>query len=388
MKQTILLAAASVMALSMAVPALAETRTLETEHYAILVEPVLQGLEHPWAIALLPDGRFLVTERNSGQLRLGTPDGTVSDPLEGTPEIYRYEGETERSQAGLFDIKLHPDFAENQYVYLSYARPTERGTGIAVDRGRLVEEGDAARLADVETIFEMKEDDQDASGLHFGGRMAFDPSDNSLYLSVGERRNISRAQDPADQAGSILRMTDAGEPHPDSPFIDEDDADPYVYSMGNRNPQGLTVHAGNGELWANDHGPLGGDEINRIEAGQNYGWPFITGGTDYSGARIGEGTEREGMVSAIHIFEETVAPSGLAIVDHDAWSAWSGDLLNGGLASESLVRVRVEDGAVVEEEWIEIGRRVRDVQIGEDGTIWLVTDHADGDVLRLRVDEG
>ncbi|MFN4088049.1 MAG: PQQ-dependent sugar dehydrogenase [Alphaproteobacteria bacterium] len=365
--------------------ATAET-VFESRHHKLQVETVANGLEHPWAIALLPDGRFLVTERNSGRLRLGGESGTLSDAVEGVPEIFRHPGETGRSQGGLFDVKLHPDFAENGLIYLSYSKPTERGTGVAVARGRLAATDGAPRLEDVEDIFVMKEDDQDSSGLHFGGRMAIDPDGRHLFLSIGERRNISRAQDNEDQAGSILRLDlDGGTPS-DNPFASEDvTGDPAIWSYGHRNPQGLGFEPATGALWANEHGPLRGDEINRIEPGNNYGWPYITGGRDYSGAAIGEGTEREGMTSAVHIFEETVAPSGLAFYHGDLFPQWQGDMLNGGLAAKALVRVRLEGGSVVEEEHLlaDFGRRIRDVQVASDGAIWMVTDHSDGEVLRL-----
>jgi aldose sugar dehydrogenase len=369
-------------------PLLAEERTVDTEHHQLRVETIVEGLEHPWGLALLPDGRFLVTERNPGNLRIGSRDGDLSEPVEGVPEIFRFKGETGRSQAGLFDVILHPEFEDNNYVYLSLSKPTERGTGTAIVRGRLAGEGDAARLEDVETIFEMKEEDQDSSGLHFGGRMAFHPEDHTLFLSIGERRNISRSQDPDDQAGSIIRIADDGSVPDDNPFVDDDDKDDKIFSWGHRNPQGLAFNPETNELWANDHGPSGGDEINRIEAGNNYGWPFLTGGTDYSGAPIGVGTEREGMTSAVHIFADTVAPSGLAFYTGEMFSEWRGDMLHGGLVAEGILRVRVSNGEVVDEEHIDLGRRIRDVKVAADGAIWVITEHEDGEVLRLSPDEG
>lgn len=385
MKTPITIGAVSALALALAAPAVAEVpETIETEHYTLQVETVVNGLEHPWALAFVDEDRFLVTERNSGQLRVGTRDGALSDPIEGMPEVFRYEGETGRSQAGLFDVKLHPRFDDNGYVYFSYSKPTERGAAVAIDRARLAFEDGEARLSEVETIFEMQEADQDASGLHFGGRMAFDPDDNSLYLTVGERRNISRSQDPADQAGSILRLTEDGEAHGDGPFVEMGDADAHIFSWGHRNPQGIGFHPHTGELWINDHGPQGGDEINLIEAGLNYGWPYITGGDDYSGAPMGVGLSNEGMISPFHVFDETVAPSGMAFVDdEERFSEWHGDMLIGGLVAQGLVRLSIADMEVNNEEWIEIGRRIRDVQAHPDGSIWVLTEHEDGEVLRL-----
>lgn len=386
-----LTAAASTLALATALsmPALAEVPdTVDAEAYQIDVETIVDGLAHPWALAFIDEDRFIVTERDTGHIRIGTVGGDLSDPLHGSPEVFRYEGETERSQAGLFDVKLHPDFDGNEYVYFSYSKPTERGAAVAIDRARLVFDNGEASLEDVETIFEMQEDDQDSSGLHFGGRMAFDPEDNSIYLTIGDRRNISRSQDAADQAGSVLRMTDEGEPHGDAPFIaaewaEEGEPNEYIFAMGKRNPQGIAFHPHTGELWLNEHGPEGGDEINLIEAGQNYGWPYITGGEDYSGAPIGVGLEHEGMIGPFHVFEDTVAPSGKAFVDGGPFEAWHGDMLVGGLMAEGFIRLTIADNAVQDEEWIEIGRRIRDVQMHPDGSIWLLTEHEDGEVLRL-----
>lgn len=381
---------ASPLALALALPALAEYDPVETTFVTVAIETVAEGLEHPWGMAFISDDRFLVTERNPGTIRTGTVDGELSEPIWAAEDLFRPEGVTERSQAGLFDIVLHPEFDENGWVYFSYSRETDRGAAVVVVRATVSDDDGDVTLDDVEDIFVMKEDDQDASALHFGGRMAFDPEDNSLFLTIGERRNMSRSQDATDQAGSVLRMTDEGEAHGDNPefAVEEDDAndesDPFLFSIGNRNIQALSVHPTTGELWASDHGPLGGDEINLIIAGNNYGWPLTTGGTDYSGAPLGVGTATEGTIAPVHIFEETVAPSGMTFVPEDAeFGDWAGDMLIGGLVTEGIVRVRLEEGSVTDEEMIEIGRRIRDVQVGPDGAIWLLTEHEDGEVLRL-----
>jgi aldose sugar dehydrogenase len=359
-------------------------RLIETAQHTVRVETVARDLEHPWALAFLPDGRFLVTERNSGRLRMGDRDGTLSDPLQGVPEVFRFDGETSRSQAGLFDVKLDPSFDDNQRVYLSYAKPTERGTALAIARGVLDTSGDSPRLREVEDFFVMDEDDQDSSSLHFGGRMLFDRKDGSLYLTVGERRNLSRAQDESDQAGSVLRIGADGNAPDDNPFAGRDEANPFVYSIGHRNPQGIAF-APDGGLWVNDHGPKGGDEMNRVAAGQNYGWPFITAGTDYSGAPIGVGTEREGMRSPALVFPETIAPSGLVFYEGEQFRAWQRSALNGGLGAEGIVRVQVDGERAEVSETIDLGRRIRDLQVAADGSIWVVTEHEDGEVLRLSV---
>ncbi|MGY6661572.1 MAG: PQQ-dependent sugar dehydrogenase [Glycocaulis sp.] len=371
--------------------ALAQERIIAGDE-ALELHTVITGLEHPWAIAFISDDAFLVTERNSGTLRAGQVDGSLSDPIWEAEDLFRFEGETNRSQAGLFDVQLHPRFEDNGWVYISYSRETDRGAALVVVRGTVAQEDGDVTFSDVEDIFVMNEEDQDSSGLHFGGRMAFDPSDASLFLSVGERRNISRSQDASDQAGAVLRMTDSGEAHPGNPSFeteeDEGSSDPYVYSIGVRNIQALAVREQNGQLWAADHGPEGGDAIRHIASGTNHGWPFITGGEDYSGAPLGVGEQMEGMTSPVHTFEETIAPSGLVFVPQDsAFGGWAGDMLVGGLYAEGLVRVQLQGDVLADNDLIELGHRVRDVRIGPDGAIWMVTDHAEGAVLRL-VPEG
>lgn len=375
-----LLSAALALSLLATLPAFAQHDTVHSEDYAFTVETIVEGLEHPWGVAFLPDGRFLVTERDPGTIRLGTTDGRLFEPILEVEDLFRPEGETERSQAGLFDIKLHPDFDNNSLIYWVYSRATNRGSAVVVQRA--VWDGASSRFGEPEDVWMMQEDDQDASALHYGGRMAWLP-DGTLVLSIGERRNLERAQDLEDQAGGTIRMTANGEAPDDNPTWGEA-ANEYLYTAGSRNIQALGVHPRTGELWAADHGPKGGDEVNRLVGGNNYGWPFITGGIDYSGAPIGVGTEMEGMVSPIHVFEETVAPSGLTFVSGEpALDAWNGDMLVGGMVAEGIIRLRMNGDAVVAEEWIEIGRRIRDVHV-HDGSIWVLTEHSDGELLRLR----
>jgi len=366
-------------------PALAQ-ETVEAQHHTFAVQTVVDGLAHPWALAFISDDQFLVSERNTGTLRVGTTDGDLSEPVWEAEDLFRYEGETGRSQAGLFDVKLHPAFPENGWVYISYSRETDRGAAMVVVRGTVSQGENGVTVDQVEDIFVMNEDDQDSSGLHFGGRMAFDPEDQSLFLSIGERRNLERAQDAADQAGSVLRMTDGGDAHPDNPTfeVEEGSSDPYIYTIGHRNIQALTVHPTTNELWAADHGPEGGDAVQLVIGGNNYGWPFITGGVDYSGAPLGVGLGMEGMISPVHVFDDTIAPSGTMFVPAESvFSEWVGDMLIGGLVTEGVVRVRLEGGEVVDEEALSFGHRVRDLHSGPDGALWLVTDEENGAVLRL-----
>jgi aldose sugar dehydrogenase len=254
MNQTRLLlrgTAVGLLTTAMALSAAAE-ETFSTDHYEVQIER-LASVEHPWGLAFLPDGRYLVTERNAGTIRIGDRDGNLSPPISGTPEVFRYAGPTDRSQGGMFHVALHPDFAENGYVYWSFSEPSDEGAGTAIARGILVGEGDAPAFEGVEVIYTMNK--HDSSGLHFGGRFAFHPEDNSIYLSVGERRNISRAQDGEDHAGSIIRVMDDGSTPDDNPHLDDDAVDDLIYAIGIRNIQALAFHPETNDLWAADHGP-------------------------------------------------------------------------------------------------------------------------------------
>jgi glucose/arabinose dehydrogenase len=367
----------------------AETRTIQTEAGNLRLETIATGLAHPWALARLPDGRMLVTERNPGQLRIVAPDGTVSAPVANVPEIFRFEGPTPRSQGGLFDVRLHPDFARNRQLFLSFSKPTERGASVAIVRATFEETGGNARLGNVATVFEMKPEDQDSSGLHFGGRTAISRDGRHLFLSIGDRRNISRSQDATDQAGSILRMTLDGKPAADNPRFavgegDEGSApDPFLFAIGSRNSQALAVDPSNGNLWSVEHGPQGGDRADLVRPGVNLGWPFFTAGKDYSDAPIGGERPPEGMQAPTHAFAETVGPSGATFYTGTAIRGWQGNLLVGGLANEALMRLVIERDRVASVETIEIGRRVRDVRVTPDGAVWMVTDEEDGALLRL-----
>ncbi|HSJ77539.1 MAG TPA: PQQ-dependent sugar dehydrogenase [Erythrobacter sp.] len=361
---------------------------VSSEAGELQLQVVASGLDHPWAVAPLPDGRFLVTERNPGQIRLVGTDGSVSEPLGNVPEVFRFEGKTGRSQAGLFDIVLHPEFASNNQIFVSFSKPTERGAGVAIIRARL----DGNGLDDVEEIFVMNPEDQDSSGLHFGGRMAIAADRQHLLLSIGDRRNISRAQDFADQAGSILRMTLDGQPAADNPQFPAEEgepndeakpADPYLFAVGSRHSQALAIAPGSGDLWSAEHGPQGGDRVDRITPGVNLGWPFYTAGKDYSDAPIGASEPPAGMQAPTHAFGETVAPSGATFYTANTLTGWSNALLVGGLGNKALMRIAVNGASVGSVETIDIGHRVRDVRVGPDGAVWMVTDEKDGKLLRL-----
>ena len=337
------------------------------------VETVAGGLEHPWGLAFLPDGRMLVTER-PGRLRIVTPDGAVSEPVDGLPEV------AARGQGGLLDVALHPAFADNRIIYLSYAAPGEGGAGTAVAHGALSEDG--ARLEDVTEIFRMNR----FTGVtrHFGSRLV-PTSWGTLFYTIGDRGEMERAQDGSDHAGSVIHLNLDGTVPDNNPFVGDPEVADEIWSIGHRNPQAAALHPDTGELWVVEHGARGGDEVNRPEAGKNYGWPTITYGIDYSGARIGEGTSKEGLEQPVYYWDPSIAPSGMAFYTGDLFPDWKGDLFVGALVQRHLARLDMQDGKVVGEERLleDLGERIRDVRNGPDGAIYVLTDARDGKILRL-----
>lgn len=358
--------------------AYAVEETFETETGAIQVSTIASGLSHPWAIAFLPgDGGMLVTER-PGNLRRVASDGSVSEPVEGVPEV------DARGQGGLLDVALDPQFQENRLVYLSFAEAGEGGNGTAVARGRLNE--DLSALEDVEIIFSQQPKVQ--SRAHFGSRLVFD-GEGHLYVTLGERSQAQfrgQAQDLDSHLGKIVRINPDGSVPDDNPFVGQDDALPEIWAYGVRNVQAAALHPETGVLWEIEHGPRGGDELNIIEPGANYGWPLVTLGVEYSGGTIGEGLETaEGMVDAIYTWTPVIAPSGMMFYGGDAFEEWQGDLFVGGLASTALVRLELDGDSVTHEERLlePLGLRIRDVAEGPDGAIYVATDEQNGGILRI-----
>lgn len=343
------------------------------EEHAFRVVTVTPGLEHPWGLAFLPDGRRLVTER-PGRLRLVAADGALDPrPITGLPPIAVH------GQGGLLDVALHPRFADNGLIYLSYAARDASGVGTEVARGRLVDH----RLENVEVLF--RQQPKSGGGRHFGSRLVFDRQ-GYLYITLGDRGEQDRAQKMDDLAGKIVRLHDDGRIPADNPFANRPGARPEIYSLGNRNVQGAALHPDTGELWAQEHGPQGGDEVNVIRAGRNYGWPVITYGVEYvAGTKIGEGTRKPGMEQPLHVWVPSIAPSGMAFYRGDRFPRWRGDLFVGALKDQMLVRLRFDGEKLVREERLLKGRvgRIRDVRAGPDGYLYLLTDSPDGVIARL-----
>lgn len=338
----------------------------------VTAETVASGLEHPWAIEVLPDGRMLVTER-PGRLRIVDSDGTLSAPLAGVPAVHA------RGQGGLLDVALDPDFANTRWVYLSYAEPGEGGAGTAAARARLTD----TALVDLQVIYRQRPK-LEGNG-HFGSRLVF-ASDGKLFITQGDRQSYRElAQDLSMGMGKIVRINPDGSIPPDNPFVGDANAQPEIWSYGHRNLQGATLHPATGALWTVEHGARGGDELNHPEPGKNYGWPVITYGVDYSGRSIGEGTAREGMEQPVYFWDPVIAPSGLTFYTGSRYAGWSGSLFVGSLTPGGLVRLTLRDGRVVDEErhLAELRERIRDVTVGPDGYLYLVTDSSNGRVLRV-----
>jgi glucose/arabinose dehydrogenase len=341
----------------------------------IKVETFASGLEHPWGMQFLPDGRLLVTER-LGRMRLISKDGKLSPAiLEGLPEVAAV------GQGGLLDVLLAPDFATSGTIYLSYGEPREDGkNGTSVARAKLVFEGDGARLEDLKVIF--RQQPAADSGHHFGSRLVW-AKDGALFITTGERNKLrAESQNPANDIGKIIRINADGSMPADNPKLPG--WAPEVWSIGHRNVQGAALRPDTGTLYTVEHGAQGGDELNHPEAGKNYGWPVITYGIDYSGAKIGEGSEKEGMEPAVYFWVPSIATSGLAFYTGDLFPDWKGNAFVGGLAGTRVERLVFDGDRVVahEELLMDEGKRIRDVRSGPDGALWLLTDDS-GEVLRV-----
>jgi aldose sugar dehydrogenase len=381
------------MSVVLALPSIAvaqTNKTLQTELHAVRATTVVGGLRNPWGVAFLPDGRMLVTERR-GTMRVVEGGRLVAEPVARLPKV------TEFGQGGLMDVVLHPKYAENGWIYWSY-NATEGGQhGTEVARGKLGGSRDKPEMKEVQVLFKMAP--KSDRGFHFGSRIVFD-REGYLFVGFGDRGDSpakgakQRSQLLDDHAGKTIRLFDDGRIPPDNPFVKTAGAKPEIYTLGNRNIQGAALHPRTNRVWAHEHGPQGGDEINILTAGKNYGWPVITYGANYGvGTKIGEGTEKVGMEQPLLHWTPSIAASGMAFVGSDGnggtrpsnFSNWQGNLLVGALAGSMLVRLTLEGDKVIAQERMfvrELGR-IRDVRQGSDGNVYLLTDSPDGELIRL-----
>lgn len=344
-----------------------------TEAGPVSVIEVTRGLEHPWSLAFLPDGRMLVTER-PGRLRVVDARGRLSDPIRGVPAVHAI------GQGGLLDVVVAPDFARNRTLFLSYAEPSGNGGRTAIARGEL--HGDTLR--NLQVIFRQSPDAE--GGNHWGSRLVIDRN-GLLFATLGDRFTLrDKAQDLGTHLGKVIRIRSDGSIPTDNPFVGRAGALPEIWSFGHRNPQGAALHPLTGQLWTHEHGPQGGDEVNLTLAGRNHGWPVITSGREYgSGWKIGEGTRRDDVEAPRWQWTPSIAPSGMAFYTGDRFPGWRGSLLVGALRGQMLVRLEMDGDRIVREERMlqEFRERIRDVRQGPDGFVYLLTDHPDGRLLKL-----
>ena len=369
MNRPIVLAAAALLAI---VPARLHAQTFPSSAGPVAVTTVARGLVDPWSLAFLPDGRMLVTEK-PGRMRIVTRDGTLSPPLAGVPAVHA------GGQGGLLDLRLDRAHASNQVLYFCYSR--DGGGTAAVARARLVD-GATPRLDDVKVIFTQ----QGPGGANNYGCRIVQAPDGNLFVTLGDHfGSRDQAQNLANHIGKIVRIRTDGSAPPDNPFVGRRDARPEIWAYGVRNPQGLAFDPATGKLWEQEHGPRGGDEVNIIEKGRNYGWPVIGYGIDYNGAKIHESTHKAGMEQPLWHWVPSIAPSGMAFYTGDLFPSWKGNLFIGALAAALLVRLERDGDKITKEERLLTGlrERIRDVRQGPDGALWLLTDNPAGRILRL-----
>ena len=353
-----------------------DTQRFRTDKVEVIVETVARNLQNPWGLAFLPDGRMLVTER-PGRLRIADADGALSEPLQGVPRV------AARGQGGLLDVALDPNFAQNRLVYLSFAEERGEGrAGTSVARGRLSQNGGA--LEAVQVIF--RQEPTHTGNNHWGSRLVFD-RDGNLFVTLGDRFDLrNQAQNAANHIGKIVHIKPDGAAAPNNPFLNREDARPEIWSLGHRNLQSAALHPTTGELWTVEHGARGGDEVNIPQKGRNYGWPVISYGVDYSGAKIGEGTKKAGLEQPVYYWDPSIAPSGMAFYTGDKFPAWRGSVLVGALAGKLVSRLETSGNRVTGEERMlqQLGERIRAVRQGPDGFVYLLTDSRDGRILRMK----
>lgn len=361
----------------MAAPALADVQTFPSERGQVRVTEIAGDLSNPWSLAFLPDGTMLVTER-TGALRRIDAQGNKSEPLQGVPDVHA------QGQGGLLDVALSPDFAQDRLVYLGYAEAGDGASGTTVGRGRLNATADA--LEDFTVIF--RQQPKLSSGQHYGVRLVFD-REGDLFIALGDNNQRPAAQDLDKLQGKLVRIRPDGSIPPDNPFVKQADAHDAIWSYGHRNQQGAALHPQTGVLWTHEHGPRGGDEINLPEAGKNYGWPLATHGINYSGLPIPEakGKTLDGMEPPHHVWEQSPGISGMAFYTSDQAKAWQGNLFIGALATRELIRLELDGDRITHEERLldRLNARIRDVRVGPDGHLYVLTDAREGKLLRVEL---
>jgi glucose/arabinose dehydrogenase len=351
----------------------AQAETVRTEKgVTVQAEKLVSGLNHPWGMAFLPDDRLLITERNTGHLYILDTDHTLSRPLEGVPEVWAH------GQGGLMDVALDPDFEENNYIYLSYAKPGRGGkAATALGRGKLAD----GRLGNFQDIF--VQEPYINGPNHFGNRMAFSPDGRYLFLGLGERFQFDPAQDLSNHLGKVIRIYPDGRVPEDNPFAGQANAEDEIWSLGHRNIEAMAFQPETGVLWAGEMGPKGGDELNRIEKGANYGWPVVSWGDHYFGTKIPDPPTRPEFKDAVIHWTPVISPSGMLFYQGDMFPDWKNSALIGGLTTRELVRLVFDGTAVKEEDRLPLPERVRDVDAGPDGAVYVLTDQDNGKLWRI-----
>ncbi|RUO33606.1 PQQ-dependent sugar dehydrogenase [Aliidiomarina soli] len=364
----------ALVSLSVMTLAAAQAETIETRWADVDVETVSEGLNHPWGLAFLNDGRMLVTER-AGTMRIIEADGTHGEPISGLPEIKVMR------QGGLFDVKLSPNYSSDSLIYFAYSEPESEGseiTSTAVARARLEDNA----LHDLEVIFSQYPKEE--GGRHYGGRLTFSDDGEYLFIGLGDRgHRQDDAQTLDKHTGKLVRIHPDGSVPEDNPYVNEEGALEEIWSYGHRNIQGMDIQPSTGHLWAVEHGPQGGDELNRPQSGHNYGWPVITHGEQYGGGEVGIGFKKDDMELPVWHWTPSIAVSGMTFYDGNQFPAWQGNVLATGLRGQQVARLEVDGDHVIHQETLELGQRIREIQVGPDGYIYLLTDDADGKVLRL-----
>ncbi|WP_312943656.1 PQQ-dependent sugar dehydrogenase [Stutzerimonas kunmingensis] len=367
-------------AIAASLQAVAETERHSSEAGPVTVKEIASGLENAWALAFLPDGKRMLVTELPGRLRVIGLDGSLSEPLAGVPEVFA------RSQGGLLDVRLSPDFEKDRLVYLTYAEAGEQGkAGTAVGRGRLSD--DDTRLENFEVIF--RQLPKLSTGVHFGSRLVFD-GNGHLFVALGENNQRPTSQDLDKHQGKVVRIGLDGSVPEDNPFVGQNGVRPEIWSYGHRNQQGAALNPWSGVLWTHEHGPRGGDEVNIPQAGKNYGWPLATHGINYSLLPIpeAEGETVEGTEPPHHVWKKSPGVSGMAFYDAERFPGWQHSLFIGALVDQSLIRLQLDGDRVVGEERLlkELGARIRDVRVGPDGYLYVLTDAGNGKLLQVGLD--